>query len=265
MGPDRWNWTRRDGGRIDDESQTALLQDDHITASPSFSPWAPSHSRSSRSSSRSGSSSSESLLDETTYTLDGTPPYSLKTCHNATARRNGCFLFNNLARIPASLALYLQLQLRHRLGITFALPIKSFPTPRRPFRKHVVILWCICALILIPVLLLGVILIYGGIPPSYSEIRAAERALPQHHWDWDKWKGAKSSERVASHLVRGGTFPGSVNGIAAGQSAESLIAYDERYLRFPDHLWGHGLNNVLQEAYVPYNIHSYYQGFILLC
>ncbi|KJA26687.1 hypothetical protein HYPSUDRAFT_63904 [Hypholoma sublateritium FD-334 SS-4] len=97
-------------------------------------------------------------------------------------------------------------------------------------------------------MLLGVILIYGGIPPSYSEIRAAERALPQHHWDWDKWKGAKSSERVAPHLVRGGTLPGSVNGVGAGQSAESLTAYDERYLRFPDHLWGHGLNNVLQEA-----------------
>ena len=209
MGPDRWNWTRRDGGQNDDEAQTALLQEDHFAPSPSFPSWDPSHIRSSRSSTRSGSSSSESvvsLLDDDAYTLDGTPPYSLKTCHNATARRKGCSLFNNLTRIPASLALYLQLQLRHRLGISFALPINCFPT-RRPFRKHVVILWCICALVLIPVLLLGVVLVYGGIPPSYSAIRAAERALPQHHWDWDKWKSAKSSERVVAHSVRGGAFP----------------------------------------------------------
>ena len=26
------------------------------------------------------------------------------------------------------------------------------------------------------------VLWYGGIPPSYAEIRARERALPQHHW-----------------------------------------------------------------------------------
>ena len=93
---------------------------------------------------------------------------------------------------------------------------------------------------------------YGGIPPSYSAIRAAERALPQHHWDWDKWKSAKSSERVVSHSVRGGAFPGSVNDVILGQSADSLKAREERYLRFPDHLWGHGLNNVLQEACVQF-------------
>lgn len=55
-----------------------------------------------------------------------------------------------------------------------------------------------------------------GIPPSYDDIRTFERRLPQH-------------------------------------SIAALTRVDDRparYLRFPGHLWGHGLNNVLQEACV---------------
>ncbi|KAF8121127.1 hypothetical protein EV363DRAFT_1187271 [Boletus edulis] len=47
-----------------------------------------------------------------------------------------------------------------------------------------------------------------GIPPSYDDIRLFERRLPQH----------------------------------------AVAARPTRYLKFPGHLWGHGLNNVLQEA-----------------
>ena len=59
-------------------------------------------------------------------------------------------------------------------------------------------------------LVLGVL--WSGIPPSYSDIREFERRLPQHDLALP--------------------FPEGDKGM---------------YLRFPDHLWGHGLNNVLQE------------------
>ncbi|KAF8068824.1 hypothetical protein FPV67DRAFT_1489847 [Lyophyllum atratum] len=63
---------------------------------------------------------------------------------------------------------------------------------------------------IIPFLLaLGVLL--SGIPPSFEDIRAFERHLPQHN----------TTRALAEHRT---------------------------YLRFPDHVWGHGLNNVLQEA-----------------
>jgi hypothetical protein len=58
-------------------------------------------------------------------------------------------------------------------------------------------------------LVLGVL--WSGIPPNYEDVRKFERSLPQHN------------------LTRARTEHG-------------------RYLRFPDHLWGHGLNNILQEA-----------------
>ncbi|KAJ7490675.1 hypothetical protein FB451DRAFT_624133 [Mycena latifolia] len=60
--------------------------------------------------------------------------------------------------------------------------------------------------------LVGVLL--SGVPPTYSDIRAYENMLPQHN-------------------------------------VSALSALDPPlYLRFPGHLWGHGLNNVLQEAIV---------------
>ncbi|KAJ7077976.1 hypothetical protein C8R43DRAFT_1053533, partial [Mycena crocata] len=66
-------------------------------------------------------------------------------------------------------------------------------------------------LAVIPLLtMVGVLL--SGIPPTYSDIREYEKMLPQHN-------------------------------------VSALSALDPPiYLRFPGHLWGHGLNNVLQEA-----------------
>lgn len=66
---------------------------------------------------------------------------------------------------------------------------------------------------LVPFLLILAVL-WSGIPPSYEDVRTFERLLPQHN------------------LTRAKAEPG-------------------MYLRFPGHLWGHGLNNILQEAYVP--------------
>jgi len=65
-------------------------------------------------------------------------------------------------------------------------------------------------LALIPFLLI-VMVLWSGIPPSYEDIRTYERLLPQHNITEAKEKGGM-------------------------------------YLRFPDHLWGHGLNNILQET-----------------
>ncbi|KAG5635334.1 hypothetical protein H0H81_011688 [Sphagnurus paluster] len=63
---------------------------------------------------------------------------------------------------------------------------------------------------LIPfVLAIGIL--WSGIPPLYNDIRTFEQHLPQHN-------------------------------------ATQALAERRMYLRFPDHLWGHGLNNVLQEA-----------------
>ncbi|KAJ6585570.1 hypothetical protein B0H19DRAFT_926051 [Mycena capillaripes] len=71
----------------------------------------------------------------------------------------------------------------------------------------------IILLVTIPILLMvGVLL--SGIPPTYKDIRTYEAKLPQHN-------------------------------------DTALSTGDSRvYLRFPGHLWGHGLNNVLQEAIV---------------
>ncbi|KIY51764.1 hypothetical protein FISHEDRAFT_15814, partial [Fistulina hepatica ATCC 64428] len=54
----------------------------------------------------------------------------------------------------------------------------------------------------------------SGIPPAYDDIRAYERALPQHQNPFN----ASSSDPP------------------------------RKYVRFAGHIWGHGLNNVLQEA-----------------
>lgn len=55
----------------------------------------------------------------------------------------------------------------------------------------------------------------SGVPPSYNDIRSFERRLPQHNLSLP--------------------YPEGQNGT---------------YLRFPGHLWGHGLNNILQETSV---------------
>lgn len=66
-----------------------------------------------------------------------------------------------------------------------------------------------------PILVLVAILCQG-FPPSYNGVRTFERRLPQH---------------AVATLTRPNDRP-------------------VRYLKFPGHLWGHGLNNILQEAFV---------------
>lgn len=78
-------------------------------------------------------------------------------------------------------------------------------------------------------LVLVLVVLWFGIPPSYQDIRAFERRLPQHKWP-DTSGGKLSSQS------------GPLNGTEK----------EGRYLRFPDHVWGHGFNNILQEAYVPF-------------
>ncbi|KIM37719.1 hypothetical protein M413DRAFT_30654 [Hebeloma cylindrosporum] len=75
--------------------------------------------------------------------------------------------------------------------------------------------------------ILVTVIIYGGIPASYRDVRRRERALPQHRWELCP-RGRMSMKRSCH---------------------EGVPEEDGRYfLRFPDHVWGHGLNNVLQEA-----------------
>lgn len=69
-------------------------------------------------------------------------------------------------------------------------------------------------LVLVPILFALLVIGYGGIPPSFSRIKAYENSLEQH--DWSKLK----------------------------------FSNEHKYLSFPDHVWGHGFNNVLQEMYV---------------
>ncbi|KZT21880.1 hypothetical protein NEOLEDRAFT_1072823 [Neolentinus lepideus HHB14362 ss-1] len=69
-------------------------------------------------------------------------------------------------------------------------------------------------LVSIPVLLAMAVL-WSGVPPSYEDIRVFERNLPQHNVS------------LAVSARRG---------------------HEPKYLRFPGHLWGHGLNNILQET-----------------
>jgi hypothetical protein len=65
---------------------------------------------------------------------------------------------------------------------------------------------------LIPLLVLIVIL-WHGIPPSFADVREFEKRLPQHNLSLQ--------------------FPEGEEGM---------------YLRFPGHIWGHGFNNILQET-----------------
>lgn len=94
---------------------------------------------------------------------------------------------------------------------------------RRTTSRHVLLLCqktctlrrVLLGLAAIPVLLaLGIL--WSGIPPDYADIREYERTLPQHNLSLP--------------------YPEGQDGL---------------YLRFPDHLWGHGLNNILQETWVP--------------
>lgn len=102
------------------------------------------------------------------------------------------------------------------------------PSGRHSFRRHgralralslscfhlITLKRAITFLLSIPVLLaLGIL--WSGVPPSFDSIREYERHLPQHNVSLPYPEGATGM-----------------------------------FLRFPGHIWGHGLNNVLQEMWV---------------
>ncbi|EJD06309.1 uncharacterized protein FOMMEDRAFT_16926 [Fomitiporia mediterranea MF3/22] len=102
---------------------------------------------------------------------------------------------------------------------------RASPTPWRPqsfrFRSlrvvcfaclHLLTLRRIFAFLLTVLAFLVLGILWSGIPPSYASIREFERRLPQHNVSLP--------------------FPEGKDGM---------------YLRFPEHLWGHGLNNIMQE------------------
>ncbi|KAJ7643537.1 hypothetical protein FB45DRAFT_277586 [Roridomyces roridus] len=90
---------------------------------------------------------------------------------------------------------------------------------RRHWLYYTCVRFCSVRRLLLLILLVPILLVVGvllsGVPPTYSDIRAYEAKLPQHNL-----------------------------------TALSVDRDPPLYLRFPGHLWGHGLNNVLQEAIV---------------
>lgn len=134
--------------------------------------------------------------------------------------------------------------LHHPLSSSKAIQRTQLDHLKRSWRHLAVtlLLTTTTILIIIPVLVSAAVLVYGGMPPSYSNARLRERMLPQHQWDRDV------RSRIGG-LVKGGMKFGDVN-LDGIEILTTEMYGEERYLRFPDHLWGHGLNNVLQEAYV---------------
>lgn len=93
-------------------------------------------------------------------------------------------------------------------------PSRLAPRRRRPRLTACLSLFTVRRLIIFAIsvpFLLIIAIVSSGIPPSYQDIRIFEQKLPQHN-------------------------------LTQAQKEHRL------YLRFPDHLWGHGLNNILQEA-----------------
>ena len=103
---------------------------------------------------------------------------------------------------------------------------RASPTPRKqqqPFRPRSPRALCFaCLHLLTPRRILTFVIcvfsflaigiLWSGVPPSYENIREFERRLPQHNLSLP--------------------FPEGKDGM---------------YLRFPEHLCGHGLNNIMQE------------------
>jgi hypothetical protein len=96
----------------------------------------------------------------------------------------------------------------------------STPRPRRRNAIFRIIRSCftlrriLILIVLIPVFIV-ILILWNGVPPSYADVRDYEKRLPQHNLSL--------------------SFPEGDTGM---------------YLRFPGHLWGHGLNNILQETCV---------------
>lgn len=83
--------------------------------------------------------------------------------------------------------------------------------------------------------LLVLFILSHGIPPSYQEFRKYEMELlgSAGSINW-RWKLREVDSGIPS-------------GWRGHHDADDE---EERYLWYPDHVWGHGWNNFLQEAYV---------------
>lgn len=111
-------------------------------------------------------------------------------------------------------------------------PLHNPPHSRKSARRRAA--QCCSILIAVPVaLLVSAVLCWGGIPRSYASIRRLERNLPQHRWHQVKVDSSGELVQRQGH----GKFDWAAD---AG----------EGYLRFPNHLWGHGFNNILEESCV---------------
>ncbi|KAF9035542.1 hypothetical protein BJ165DRAFT_1509905 [Panaeolus papilionaceus] len=113
----------------------------------------------------------------------------------------------------------------------------TYPRPlSSPRRILSTLLW---ALLAAPVVLLVCVLLYGGVPPGYGDVRRAERAWIDFHAGAGRLGGA---------------------GGGAGVEGEEE---GRGYLRFKDHIWGHGFNNVLQEVlFTSYLAHTLNRTYV---
>lgn len=140
-------------------------------------------------------------------------------------------------RSPPSSATFLSSCTHHLRRIGFSLSSRGasgqHKSGRRSVRRRVIQYSVV--LIFAPLALLAFsILWWGGIPHSYADIRRMERMLPQHRWK----------------DVRVDSSTGELVDPRSGQRVNWEEDAGEGYLRFPNHLWGHGLNNVLEEVFV---------------
>ncbi|PPQ74129.1 hypothetical protein CVT24_012841 [Panaeolus cyanescens] len=121
----------------------------------------------------------------------------------------------------------------HRSPVLSSICIpRHFVISRRILSK--VIQLCMIA----SLLLLTAVVIYGGVPETYGYLRKKDTQL------WNLWSS------------RTGTVAGRANGVESlhagqvGRLADTATNDTEKemYMRFPNHVWGRGFNNVLQEA-----------------
>lgn len=91
-----------------------------------------------------------------------------------------------------------------------ASPLKPSRLPRRHFLRRFLHFRCFCISATAVVIVFVCAVLVSGIPSLYGDVRRFEHILPQH------------SAVVARHS-------------------------NVKYISFPNHIWGHGWNNVLQQ------------------
>lgn len=96
--------------------------------------------------------------------------------------------------------------------------------------QHTLTIRRIVFILLATIFLLVVAILSSGVPSTYQDVRLYERNLPQH----------RIREAVSEKIGRDGV-------------TERI--HRRKYLWFDGALWGHGLNNVLQERYVSLSQH----------